>query len=60
MTKTDRTETTYEYDKDGNIIKKTVVETHEEDNTIYSNPWVTTTPYTFPITYTTTDTTLKK
>ena len=31
MIKRTTTETTYEYDKDGNLVKKIVVETHEED-----------------------------
>jgi hypothetical protein len=32
MIKRDVTETVYEYDKEGKLIKKTVTETHEEDN----------------------------
>ena len=35
MVKRTVTETIYEYDKQGNLVKKTVTETHEEeDNTI--------------------------
>lgn len=41
MIKRDITETTYEYDKEGKLVKKTVVETHEEENnTVTTNyPW---------------------
>ena len=41
MIKCDIVETTYEYDKEGKLLKKTVIETHEEeDNTITtSSPW---------------------
>ena len=39
MIKRTTTETTYEYDKQGNLVKKTVTETHEEeDNTILTYP----------------------
>ena len=39
MVKRTVTETIYEYDKQGNIIKKTVTETHEEeDNTMLTYP----------------------
>ena len=42
MVKRTVTETIYEYDKQGNIIKKTVTETHEEEDytmlTYPSNP----------------------
>lgn len=31
MIKRDTTETIYEYDKEGKLIKKTVTETHEEE-----------------------------
>lgn len=31
MTKRDVTETIYEYDKEGKLIRKTVTETHEEE-----------------------------
>ena len=43
MIKRDITETVYEYDKEGNLLKKTVIETHEEeDNTITTYPsWST-------------------
>lgn len=35
MIKRDITETIYEYDKEGKLLKKTVIETHEEEsNTI--------------------------
>lgn len=52
MVKRTVTETIYEYDKQGNIIKKTVTETHEEEgNTILTtypsnplNPCPNTTP----------------
>ena len=43
MIKRDITETVYEYDKEGKLVKKTVTETHEEDgNTSISWPY---TPY---------------
>ena len=43
MTKRDVTETIYEYDKEGKLIRKTVTETHEEEeSTLY--PY----PYTYP------------
>ena len=32
MIKRDITETVYEYDKEGKLIKKTIIETHEEEN----------------------------
>ena len=39
MIKRDITETVYEYDKEGKLLKKTVIETHEEeDNTIATYP----------------------
>lgn len=39
MIKRDITETVYEYDKEGKLLKKTVIETHEEeDNTISTYP----------------------
>ena len=39
MIKRDITETVYEYDKEGKLLKKTVVETHEEeDNTTVTYP----------------------
>lgn len=39
MVKRTVTETIYEYDKQGNIIRKTVTETHEEeDNSILTYP----------------------
>ena len=39
MIKRDITETVYEYDKEGKLLKKTVTETHEkEDNTITNYP----------------------
>ena len=34
MLKRDIVETIYEYDKEGKLIKKTITETHEEDNNI--------------------------
>lgn len=42
MIKRNITETVYEYDKEGKLLKKTVIETHEEEeNTITLNPnWV--------------------
>ena len=42
MIKRDITETIYEYDKEGKLIKKTVTETHEEDSNItdVSYPYV--------------------
>ena len=36
MTKRDIIETIYEYDKEGNLLKKTVTETHEKEGTAYS------------------------
>lgn len=42
MIKRDITETVYEYDKEGKLLKKTVTETHEEeDNTITNYPSLT-------------------
>ena len=39
MIKRDITETVYEYDKEGKLLKKTVTETHEEeDNTVTNYP----------------------
>jgi hypothetical protein len=39
MIKRDITETVYEYDKEGKLLKKTVTETHEEeDNTVTTYP----------------------
>lgn len=39
MIKRDITETVYEYDKEGKLLKKIVTETHEEeDNTITNYP----------------------
>ena len=39
MIKRDITETVYEYDKEGKLLKKTVTETHEEeDNMITTSP----------------------
>lgn len=43
MIKHDTTETIYEYDKEGKLIKKTVTETHEEEEN---------TTLTYPIPYT--------
>lgn len=37
MIKRDITETIYEYDKEGKLVKKTVVETHEEENNTITN-----------------------
>ena len=42
MIKRDVTETIYEYDKEGKLIKKTITETHEEDNNV-----TTSVPYTY-------------
>lgn len=41
MIKRDIVETTYEYDKEGKLLKKTVIETHEEENNTIttSSPW---------------------
>lgn len=44
MTKRDIVETVYEYDKEGKLLKKTVTETHEEDDTEYQSHW-TNVPY---------------
>ena len=39
MIKRDIIETVYEYDKEGKLLKKTVTETHEEeDNTVTNYP----------------------
>lgn len=39
MVKRDIIETTYEYDKEGKLLKKTVIETHEEEeNTVTTYP----------------------
>lgn len=39
MIKRNITETTYEYDKEGKLLRKTVTETHEEeDNTVTTYP----------------------
>lgn len=54
MIKRDITETVYEYDKEGKLLKKTVTETHEEENNtvttypswIYTNGSTTTIPCT--------------
>ena len=37
MIKRDITETVYEYDNEGKLIKKTVTETHEEENNTVTN-----------------------
>jgi hypothetical protein len=42
MIKRDVTETIYEYDKEGKLIRKTITETHEEDNNV-----TTSVPYTY-------------
>ena len=40
MIKRDITETVYEYDKEGKLVKKTVIETHEEENnTVITYPF---------------------
>lgn len=45
MAKRDIVETVYEYDNEGKLLKKTVTETHEEDDVTYG--YVTTSkPYT--------------
>ena len=70
MIKRDITETVYEYDKEGKLLKKTVTETHEEENnTITTYPsWshlngidsnCTTSSKDYPSTYTTATTTVK-
>lgn len=43
MIKRDITETIYEYDKEGKLIKKTVTETHEEDTNVINSS----SPYTY-------------
>lgn len=59
MIKRNITETVYEYDKEGKLLKKTVIETHEEEeNTITLNPnWVSYNDLTTLNGYTTTTTT---
>ena len=37
MIKRDITETVYEYDSEGKLVKKTVTETHEEENNTVTN-----------------------
>ena len=44
MTKRDIVETVYEYDKEGKLLKKTVTETHEEEDVAYKSNW-TNVPY---------------
>lgn len=41
MIKRDITETVYEYDKEGKLVRKVVTETHEEEDntTTISSPW---------------------
>lgn len=39
MIKRDIIETVYEYDNEGKLIKKTVTETHEDDETIFKTYW---------------------
>lgn len=57
MIKKDIIETIYEYDKEGKLIKKTVTETHEENNTpIYQYTWP---PYDITCTNSTQDITEK-
>ncbi|MBQ8570292.1 MAG: hypothetical protein IJ444_02140 [Kiritimatiellae bacterium] len=52
MIKRDITETVYEYDKEGKLVKKTVTETHEEDgNTTVTWPYITTNPCRVPDIY---------
>ncbi len=53
MIKRDIVETIYEYDKESKLIRKTVTETHEEEDTVYGH----TTTYTPHITCTDSDTT---
>jgi hypothetical protein len=57
MIKRDITETVYEYDKEGKLLKKTVTETHEEeDNTVTTYPswsYLNGTPDVIPCTLTT-------
>lgn len=54
MIKRDITETIYEYDNEGKLIKKIVTETHEEEeekiktSTYQSYPGLTLTPCTIP------------
>ena len=43
MIKRDIVETIYEYDEKGNLVKKTVTETHEEDTNVVQ----TESPYTY-------------
>ena len=44
MTKRDIVETVYEYDDEGKLLKKTVTETHEEEDIAYKSHW-TNVPY---------------
>jgi hypothetical protein len=58
MIKRDINETTYEYDKEGKLLKKTVVTTHEEeDNVVTTNyPWTYVNGYNDITTSTSSDT----
>lgn len=42
MIKRDITETVYEYDKDGKLVRKTITTTHETDETRYPSFTATT------------------
>lgn len=44
MIKRTVTETVYEYDKDGNLIKKTITETHTEEDNMFNWPSYQTNP----------------
>lgn len=46
MIKRDITETIYEYDNEGKLIRKTVTETHEEEEEKITTSTLSTTPYT--------------
>ena len=62
MIKRDITETVYEYDKEGKLVRKVVTETHEEENNTvttypsfsYLNGNITGVPYTTNLTTNTT------
>lgn len=52
MIKRDIIETIYEYDKEGKLVKKTVTETHEEENNTTTNyPGFTYLNGTYPVDY---------
>ena len=47
MIKRDITETVCEYDSEGKLVKKTVIERHEEEDNLKLGDLITTTPYEY-------------